>query len=161
MSDEALSHVDHEGKVKMVDVADKAPTRRIADAGCVVVTVRDPRTLATSDHELNPLTAARLAGVFAAKNTANLIPLCHPLALHDVRVEIDAHPRGAQVRTRVVTVERTGVEMEALSACSFAALSLLQALLPLDATAHIEGAVVLSKSGGSSGDWHRPAHALE
>ncbi len=157
MSDPALSHVDDEGKVKMVDVAAKTPTRRVAEASCLIVSSIDPTTLSGPADGLSPLTAARLAGIFAAKNTANLIPLCHPLALHDVSVDIERHARGAEVRSRVVTVDRTGVEMEALTACAFAALSLVNALLERDPTASVHDAVVLSKSGGASGDWTRAA----
>jgi cyclic pyranopterin phosphate synthase len=155
VSDPTLSHVDSDGKIKMVDVADKAPTRRVAEARCLLVSSVDPTTLRALADGQNPITAARLAGIFAAKNTANLIPLCHPLALHDVSVDIQSHPRGAEIHSRVVTIDRTGVEMEALTACSFAALSLVNSLLASDAHAHVEEAVVLSKSGGASGDWGR------
>jgi cyclic pyranopterin phosphate synthase len=155
VSDPTLSHVDHDGRIKLVDVADKAATRRVAEARCLLISFVDPTTLATPTDGQNPITAARLAGIFAAKNTANLIPLCHPLALHEVSVDIERHPRGAEVLSRVVTVDRTGVEMEALTACSFAALSLVNSLLHLDAGAHVEDAVILSKSGGTSGDWGR------
>lgn len=155
MGDPRLSHVDDEGRIKMVDVADKTPTRRVAQARCLVVSSVDPTTLGTSPDGQNPITAARLAGIFAAKNTANLIPLCHPLALHDVSVDITRHPRGVEVHARVVTVDRTGVEMEALTACSFAGLSLLNSLLALDGAARVEDAAVVSKSGGASGEWVR------
>ena len=160
MGDPTLSHVDDDGRIKMVDVADKSATRRVAEARCLVVSSTDPSTLATPAGGQNPITAARLAGIFAAKNTANLIPLCHPLALHDVSVDIDRHSRGVEIRSRVVTVDRTGVEMEALTACSFAALSLLNSLLTSDPASHVEGAAVLSKSGGASGEWIRPANPV-
>jgi cyclic pyranopterin phosphate synthase len=137
----------------MVDVANKAPSRRVAAAHCVVATTLEVTSIAASRRGLDPLVASRLAGIQAAKNTAQLIPLCHPLVLQDIQVEVSAHPRGVEVHSRIVTIERTGVEMEALTACSFAALTLLNALLSLDPHARIEDVAVLSKSGGTSGDW--------
>jgi cyclic pyranopterin phosphate synthase len=159
MNDSPLSHVDIDGKIKMVDVTGKEPTRRVAEASCVIVSSIDVTHLATSPRGHDPIVAARLAGIHAAKNTANLIPLCHPLSLHDVSVHVRNHRAGAEVYSRVVTVERTGVEMEALTACSFAALSLLNSLLELDAHAHFEDAAVISKSGGKSDDWGRRVDA--
>jgi cyclic pyranopterin phosphate synthase len=159
MNDSTLSHVDIDGKIKMVDVTGKELTRRVAEASCVIVSSLDVAHLVASPLGHDPIVAARLAGIHAAKNTANLIPLCHPLALHDVSVHVRSHPAGAEVYSRVVTVDRTGVEMEALTACSFAALSLLNSLLVLDAQAHFEDAGIISKSGGKSDDWGRSVDA--
>jgi cyclic pyranopterin phosphate synthase len=151
--EQSLSHVDHDGNLAMVDVADKTPTRRVAEASCVVATTWDVQSLAPSPEGFDAVVTARLAGIQAAKNTSQLIPLCHPLTLHNIGVEVSTDPRGVKVRSRVVTVERTGVEMEALVACSFTALSLLDSLLGHDHGARIEDAHVVTKSGGTSGDW--------
>jgi cyclic pyranopterin phosphate synthase len=159
MTQGAFSHVDATGRLTMVDVTDKASTRRVAEARCLVVCDGDLLVTATSAQGFPPVTTARLEGIHAAKNTANLIPLCHPLALHDVAVDVEAHPRGVMVTSRVVTIDRTGVEMEALTACSFAALGVLHFVRELDPTAHIEEAAVTSKSGGASGDWRREGQA--
>lgn len=152
--EQPFTHLDSDGKLRMVDVSDKEPTLRDAEASCLVV------TSAAAPSPENPeldgaIFAARLAGIQAAKRTATLIPLCHPLALTDVQVDIERHVRGLVVRARAVTINRTGVEMEALTACSFAALSLVHAFAPLDATAHFEEVVVRKKSGGRSGEWGR------
>ncbi|HEY5303386.1 MAG TPA: cyclic pyranopterin monophosphate synthase MoaC [Acidimicrobiales bacterium] len=160
MDEKTLSHVDGDGKLQMVDVTRKEPSRRVAEARCLVASGLDLTSMGEAGLSGDVVVLARLAGIQGAKNTANLIPLCHPLALHDVAVEVVAHPRGLEVRSRVVTVERTGVEMEALSACCVAALSLLNVLLAHDAHARIDDAAVTSKSGGTSGDWFRGAHAL-
>ncbi len=155
MNQPAFSHVDAAGRLAMVDVTDKTPTRRVAEARCLVVSHVDVLALAPSPSGFPPVVTARLEGIHAAKQTAELIPLCHPLALHDVAIDVVAHARGVAVTSRVVTVGRTGVEMEALTACSFAALGLLHFVLVLDPDARIEEAVVISKSGGASGDWYR------
>lgn len=160
MNEKSFSHVDGDGKLKMVDVTRKEPSRRVAEARCVVASRLDLTTMGAGGLNGDVVVLARLAGIQGAKNTANLIPLCHPLALHDVAVDVVAHPRGLEVHSRVVTVERTGVEMEALSACCVAALSLLNVLLTHDENARIEDAAVTSKSGGTSGDWFRGADVL-
>jgi cyclic pyranopterin phosphate synthase len=116
------------------------------------------QSLAPSPEGFDAVVTARLAGIQAAKNTSKLIPLCHPLTLHNIGVEVSNHPRGVKVHSRVVTVERTGVEMEALVACSFTALSLMDSLLGQDHRARIENTHVVTKSGGTSGEW---SHALE
>ena len=138
----------------MVDVSAKETTRRVAYASCLIV-ARDAAPLERLIEGFHPVTSARLAGIQAAKRTAELIPLCHPLALSDVRIDVDEHPGGLKVRAKVVTMGRTGVEMEALTACSFAALSLLNCLVRTDPGAHLEDLVVVQKSGGKSGDWGR------
>jgi cyclic pyranopterin phosphate synthase len=155
MDEKTFSHVDGDGKLKMVDVTQKEPSRRVAEARCVVVSDLDLTMIGAGGLSGDVIVLSRLAGIQGAKSTANLIPLCHPLSLHDVAVDVVAHPRGLEVRSRVATVERTGVEMEALSACCIGALSLLNVLLAHDAHARIEDAAVTSKSGGTSGDWFR------
>jgi len=155
MADPSFSHLDGDGKIKMVDVTDKEPTRRTAEASAAVITSATFASLETSPNGFDPIFGARLAGIQAAKRTANLIPLCHPLTLHDVQVHIAPLEGGYEVRTQVVTVNRTGVEMEALTACSFAALALVSSLIGADPQARFEDVVLLRKSGGRSGDWGR------
>ena len=150
-----LTHIDEAGRARMVDVSDKEPTRRSAEASCVVRSRADVLSLAGSPGGLNPGLAARLAGVQAAKRTSELIPLCHPINLNDVHVEVDQRDDGVVVRAIVVAVNRTGVEMEALTACSFAALSLISAVADRDPRARVEDLVLLRKTGGKSADWGR------
>ncbi|HET9090281.1 MAG TPA: cyclic pyranopterin monophosphate synthase MoaC [Acidimicrobiales bacterium] len=150
-----FTHLDDEGRLRMVDVSDKEPTRRSAQASCVVRSRVDVNSLPAGPGGLDPVFAARLAGIQAAKRTSQLIPLCHPINLNDVQVEVTSDSDGVLVRSSVVTVNRTGVEMEALTACSFAALSLLNALAAHDAQARFEDLVIERKSGGKSGDWGR------
>ena len=150
-----FTHLDGEGRLRMVDVSDKTPTRRSAEASCVVRSRVDVFSLAPRAHGLDPVFAARLAGIQAAKRTAQLIPLCHPINLNDVQVEVTSQDGGVLIRSTVVTVNRTGVEMEALTACSFAALSLVNALVALDEEVRFEDLVLERKTGGKSDDWGR------
>ena len=107
------------------------------------------------DDGLDAILCARIAGVAAAKKTADLIPLCHTLPLNDVDVALSFTVRGVEVTSTVTATQRTGVEMEALTACAFAALSLLDALRDADPSASIESLEVLKKEGGKSGSWGR------
>jgi cyclic pyranopterin phosphate synthase len=150
-----FSHVNAVGKLRMVDVTNKRLTRRSALARCLVVTSVDPTTLEHRHDGLDPVLSARIAGVAAAKRTADLIPLCHTLNLNDVNVEMTARERGIEITTTVTATQRTGVEMEALTACAFAALSVVDALSTQDPSAFIEEIVVLKKEGGKSGVWGR------
>ncbi|HEY7931313.1 MAG TPA: cyclic pyranopterin monophosphate synthase MoaC [Acidimicrobiales bacterium] len=150
-----FTHVDKVGRLRMVDVSKKRPTRRSAEASCVVRTTADLSALTPNEQGIEPIHAARLAGVMAAKQTADLIPLCHPLALSDVDVVITSSTRGLEVSSSVVTVDHTGVEMEALTACTVAALSLVNALIKDDPHAQIDDLALLRKTGGRSGDWGR------
>lgn len=150
-----FTHLDDEGHLRMVDVSDKEPTRRRAEASCVVRSVVDVFALDVTAQGLDPVFAARLAGIQAAKRTSQLIPLCHPINLTDVEVDITAREGGLVVHSAVVTVNRTGVEMEALTACAFAAMSLVDVLESLDPTAHFDNLVLDRKSGGKSDDWGR------
>lgn len=152
---EPFTHLDDEGRLRMVDVSDKEPTRRRAEASCVVRSVVDVFALDVTAQGLEPVFAARLAGIQAAKRTSQLIPLCHPINLTDVEVVVTAREGGLVVHSAVVTVNRTGVEMEALTACAFAAMSLVDVLKPLDPTAHFDELVLERKSGGKSDDWGR------
>jgi cyclic pyranopterin phosphate synthase len=152
---EHSSHLDDSGKVRMVNVARKRPTRRQARASCVVRTSADFTTLGSSVEGIEALHGARLAGIRGAKQTSNLIPLCHPLSLNEVLVELKTAPGTLEISASVDATERTGVEMEALTACALAALTILNALLEVDPLAQIDNLGLDRKSGGKSGDWGR------
>jgi cyclic pyranopterin monophosphate synthase len=152
----ALTHIDEHGRARMVDVTAKAVTRRVAVAKCVVVTKGDANdALSDASGGLDVVEAARFAGIQAAKQTASLIPLCHPIRID--RVDVDVIVDGSRVEINAVTeiVERTGVEMEALTACGLAALTIVTALLDHDPDVAIEELTLWYKSGGRSGDWER------
>ena len=153
----ALSHVDARGRVRMVDVSAKDETVRVAVAeGTVRINaaarraIRD-RTVAKGD----PLQTARIAGIQAAKRTADLIPLCHPLPITSVDVTLTARATGYAIEARVSTVGRTGVEMEALTAVSVAALTLYDMLKAVDRGMVIGPIQLREKRGGRSGDYRR------
>jgi cyclic pyranopterin phosphate synthase len=150
-----LTHLDQQGQAQMVDVSTKAATvRRAIAAGRVRML---PETFAAIQSGNAPkgdvLGTARLAGIMAAKQTAQLIPLCHPLPLQKVEVQIlpDADLPGYQIQAEVKTKSETGVEMEALTAVSVAALTLYDMAKALEKSIHIEAIYLVSKSGGKSG----------
>ena len=152
-----LTHFDAAGKAHMVDVSDKVATTRVAVAeGCIVMA---PETLALvmagTAEKGDVLGTARLAGIMAAKKTADLIPLCHPLALSKVAVELIPDPDlpGVRIQATVKTTGPTGVEMEALTAVSGAALTLYDMLKAAEKSMHIEGIRLVSKDGGKSGPY--------
>jgi cyclic pyranopterin phosphate synthase len=154
-----LSHVDGQGRARMVDVTDKAATTRTATAvgtlACAPETLEQIRAGTTPKGSV--IATAELAGTMAAKRTAELIPLCHPLSLTkvEVQVEIDEGLPGLRVRSEVRTKGVTGVEMEALTAVSVACLTLFDMLKAIDRTMVIGDIAVVSKTGGKSGDWAR------
>jgi cyclic pyranopterin phosphate synthase len=157
-STDRLTHVDEQGKAHMVDVTGKAATCRVAEARCTVRTVVDVSALLADRREASELLdSARYAGIMAAKQTPVLIPLCHSIRLDGVDVAITGTPRGFAVAAVVAIVERTGVEMEALTACTVAALVLVQALTGMDPGAFIDDLTLWRKSGGKSGSWERGA----
>lgn len=152
-----LTHLDSLGQAQMVDVSTKAPTVREALAAA---TVRmQPETLATIEAGNAPkgdvIGTARLAGIMAAKQTSTLIPLCHPLPLQKVEVQITPDPQlpGYQIQALVKTKAETGVEMEALTAVSVAALTLYDMAKALEKSIQIESIHLVSKTGGKSGDY--------
>lgn len=152
-----LTHVDEHGKAHMVDVTGKAPTLRIAEARCSVHTTADVDKLLDDPTIASDLVeTARFTGILGAKQTSSLIPLCHPIRLEGVAVDIERASDGFRVIAEATVTERTGVEMEALTACATAALVLLQPLLGVDPAASIEGLTLWRKSGGRSGTWRRP-----
>jgi cyclic pyranopterin phosphate synthase len=150
-----LTHFDEEGKARMVDVTAKSETDRVAIARASVV--MRPETLALvvqgTARKGDVLGVARLAGIMAAKRTADLIPLCHPLPITAVRVDLSADPAlpGVRIEAEVRTTGRTGVEMEALTAASVAALTVYDMLKAAEKSMRIEGLHVSMKSGGKSG----------
>lgn len=154
-----LSHLDENGRARMVDVTAKAATARTATAEGVVICAADTlaRVRAGTTPKGSVIHTAELAGVMAAKRTAELIPLCHPLPLTkvDVRIDVDDALCGFRVQCEARTNGVTGVEMEALTAVAVACLTLFDMLKVIDRTIIIDGVKVTSKSGGKSGDWHR------
>jgi cyclic pyranopterin phosphate synthase len=151
-----LTHIDDLGLAHMVDVTAKPLTRRIATARCSVVTEADAgQVLRAASDGLDVVEAARVAGVQAAKQTAALIPLCHPIALHAIGVKVEVGAHRIDISATAEIVERTGVEMEALTACAVAALALLPVLLAADPGASVEDLTLWHKSGGRSGVWER------
>lgn len=154
-----LSHLDDSGRARMVDVSDKQETVRTARArgflACTAETLELVR--AGTAPKGSVVHTAELAGTMAAKRTAELIPLCHPLPLTkaEVRIGIDDDLPGLRVTAEVRTKAVTGVEMEALTAVSVACLTLFDMLKAVDRTMSIGGIEVVSKSGGKSGDWQR------
>jgi cyclic pyranopterin phosphate synthase len=150
-----LSHYDESGRAHMVDVSAKPPTRREAVAEAFVELSEAVLAALPQNPKGNPLEVARFAGIQAAKKTANLIPMCHPLPLSFVDVEAAVVPGGVQIRATAATVAGTGVEMEAMTAASVAALTIYDMTKALDKGIRIRDVVLLSKSGGKSGDYRR------
>jgi cyclic pyranopterin phosphate synthase len=158
MSDEDFTHLDSEGRARMVNVGDKPVTVRVAKARAVVTMSPDTaRAMKSSTLDKgDALTVARLAGVMGAKRTPELIPLCHALVLDHVGVEIRIEADRAVILTEARCEGRTGVEMEALTAATTAALTLYDMAKSRDRSMAIAEVVLLEKSGGRSGTWIRP-----
>ena len=163
MSD--FTHLDETGQLRMVDVGDKAETWRIATAACRVLV--GPKVFPLLQAGRLPKgdvwAAARLAGIMAAKNTAQLIPLCHTLPLTGVEIDFSLVPEETTVviQARVRTRARTGVEMEALTAASVAALTIYDMCKAVDRGLVIKDVLLLEKSGGASGVYRRPEDSPE
>lgn len=153
----SLSHVDRSGRARMVDVADKPVTRRTAVAEGLVRMSPDAFALVRDNAVAkgDVLRIAEVAGVMGAKQTGNLIPLCHPLPLDVVQVECSTDPAlpGVRVVATAVATGRTGVEMEALSAVSIACLTVYDMVKAADRGMVVEGIRLLEKTGGTRGDW--------
>jgi cyclic pyranopterin phosphate synthase len=152
-----LTHVDDEGRVRMVDVGDKAVTAREAVARGTIAMSATARRLIDEGQlkKGDPLPAARLAGIMAAKRTSELIPLCHPLALTHVSVELKKIRTGYEIVARVRTSGQTGVEMEALTAVAVAALTMYDMVKAVDQSMVIGEICLLEKRGGRSGEFVR------
>jgi cyclic pyranopterin monophosphate synthase len=152
-----LTHVDESGSARMVDVGDKAETRREATAECFVRMAPDTvsalrnATLAKGDA----LGVARVAGILAAKRTHELIPLCHPLPITSVAVEFEVGDAGVRIEATARVTGKTGVEMEALTAAAVAGLTLIDMVKGVEKGVFLESVRLLSKSGGKSGEWRR------
>ncbi len=153
----ALTHVDESGAARMVDVSEKDVTARVAVASGRVLVA--PTVVALLRGEGVPkgdaLGVARVAGIMAAKKTPELVPLCHPLSISGVTVDLSVVDDAVEITATVKTSDRTGVEMEALTAVSVAALTVVDMVKAVDKGAVISDIRVESKSGGKSGDWRR------
>jgi cyclic pyranopterin phosphate synthase len=150
-----LSHYDAQGKVSMVDVSDKRATKRTAVARAFVAMRPDVLKALPDNRKGDPLEVARIAGISAAKKTAELIPLCHPLPLTHVELDFEIQERGIQILSRVATTAQTGVEMEAMTAASVAALTIYDMTKALDKGIEIREIYLMEKAGGKSGTYRR------
>lgn len=152
-----LTHVDDKGAARMVDVTAKDITARTATArGRVEVSAEVVKLLRGQGvPKGDALSVARIAGIMAAKRTPDLIPLCHPLAIGGVEVDLEVDDDAVLIGATVRTADRTGVEMEALTAVTVAALTVVDMVKAVDKLARITDIEVVAKSGGKSGDWHR------
>ncbi len=152
-----LTHVDEKGAARMVDVTAKAVTARVATAaGRVLIS---PEVVALLRGEGVPkgdaIAVARIAGIAGAKRTPDLIPLCHPIALHGVTVELEVTDEAVEIVATARTADRTGVEMEALTSVAVAGLTVIDMVKAVDPRAVISDVRLLAKSGGKKGDWTR------
>jgi len=154
---EGLSHLNERGDAHMVDVGEKTPTERLAVAEALVSmapAVRD-RLFAGDLPKGDALAVARVAGIMAAKQTPRLVPLCHPIPIDGVEVEIDRIDTGARVVVKTTTTAKTGIEMEAITAAAIAAVTLYDMVKGIDRGVEIGPIRLLHKSGGKSGTWDR------
>ena len=153
-----LSHYDERGRARMVDVSNKKKTAREAEARAFVLMKRNVLEALPSNPKGDPLEVARTAGIMAAKKTAELIPMCHPLPLSHIAVTLRVCENGVAIASKVKTTAETGVEMEALVAASVAALTVYDMCKALDKGIEIREVVLDRKSGGKSGDYWRKDH---
>ena len=157
MSSSELSHLNEKGEANMVDVSGKEESVRIATASGKVSMSKEVISVINSGQ--NPkgdvLATSRIAGIMAAKKCSELIPLCHPIAIHKVELDLKVEADGVAILATVKTSDRTGVEMEALTAVSIAGLTLIDMVKAMDPRAAIINVQVESKSGGKTGDWKR------
>ncbi|HKO11482.1 MAG TPA: cyclic pyranopterin monophosphate synthase MoaC [Acidobacteriaceae bacterium] len=150
-----LSHFDEAGDARMVDVSAKAATRREAEASVFVALSAEALGALPHNPKGNPLEVARIAGILAAKRTSELIPMCHPLPLSFVDVQMEIGDQGIAIRATAATSAQTGVEMEALTAASVAALTVYDMCKAVDKSIVIRDLQLERKTGGKSGDYHR------
>lgn len=150
-----LTHVDESGAARMVDVTAKEVTARSATARGRVEVTRDVVTLLRGEGvpKGDALAVARIAGIMAAKRTPDLVPLCHPLAIGGVEVTLEVAGDAVEIEATVKTSDRTGVEMEALTSVTVAALTVVDMVKAVDKHARITDVEVMAKTGGTSGDW--------
>ena len=158
MSDQPFTHLNSAGQARMVDVTAKTPTVREATAAgfvrCSAVIIDALRSGNAPKGDV--LAVARIAGIQAAKRTAELLPLAHIIGVHGASVDLEVTDDGVTVTATVRTADRTGVEMEAMTAVSVAALAIVDMVKGIDKTVQIENVRLLAKSGGRSGAWRRP-----
>jgi cyclic pyranopterin monophosphate synthase len=154
-----LTHVDAGGAARMVDVTDKQPSARTAVASGTVRTTAEVVQLLLSGGlpKGDALATARIAGIMAAKRTPDLVPLCHPIAISGVTLELECGAAEVSIRATVRTTDRTGVEMEALTAVAVAGLTLHDMIKAVDPAATLDAVRVERKDGGKTGTWVRPA----
>jgi cyclic pyranopterin phosphate synthase len=157
LSNTGLSHFDKSGKARMVDVGAKKSTRRTATASAFVELSAAVLSALPKNPKGDPLEVARIAGIQAAKRTADLIPMCHPLALTNIDVQAEIVKGGVRITVMVATTGPTGVEMEALTAAAVAALTVYDMTKALDKAIVIREIRLESKTGGNSGDFQRAA----
>lgn len=150
-----LSHYDRAGRARMVDVSGKAATRREAEASAFVAMKTAVLAALPKNPKGDPLEVARIAGIMAAKRTAELIPMCHPLPLSRVDVDVRLCENGVAITSKVTTTAETGVEMEAMVAASVTALTIYDMTKGIDKGIEIRDIVLERKSGGNSGDYRR------
>ncbi len=153
-----FTHLDSAGQARMVDVTAKTPTTREATAAgfvrCAPAVVEALRSGAAPKGDV--LAVARIAGIQAAKRTPELLPLAHVIGVHGASVDLEVEDAGVRIAATVRTADRTGVEMEAMTAVSVAALAIVDMVKGMDKSVRIEDVRLLAKSGGRSGDWRRP-----
>ena len=150
-----LSHYDDAGHARMVDVSGKVPTRREAEASAFVLMPQSVLQALPKNPKGDPLEVARLAGIMAAKRTAELIPMCHALPLSHVDVDMSLCENGIAITTKVSTTAETGVEMEALVAAAISALTIYDMTKALDKGIEIRNILLQRKTGGKSGEYRR------
>ncbi len=154
MSDK-LSHFDDDGEARMVDVSTKATTKRTARAHAFVKMSAQVVAGLSANPKGDPLEVARIAGIMAAKRTSELIPMCHPLPISHADVTVSIETAGVRIFTTVSTASQTGVEMEALTAASVAALTVYDMTKALDKGIEIQDLYLIEKTGGKNGDYRR------
>ena len=154
-----LSHYDQSGKARMVDVSDKNVSKREAEASAFVAMKPEVLTALPKNPKGDPLEVAKIAGIMAAKQTSNLIPMCHPLPLSHVAVDMRLCENGVAIASRVTTTASTGVEMEALVAVSIAALVIYDMAKAIDRGMELGPFRLVSKQGGRSGEFIRPGES--
>jgi cyclic pyranopterin phosphate synthase len=158
MTKDRLTHLDSDGAAHMVDISGKAETSRQAIAcGRIDMSTKAVRAIREGDAlKGDVLGVARVAGIMAAKRTANLIPLCHPLSINGVSIDFTIHDEKVEATATVRVQGQTGVEMEALTAVSVALLTVYDMIKAVDKSMVIRDIRLLEKTGGKSGDWHAP-----
>jgi cyclic pyranopterin monophosphate synthase len=163
MSDRGLTHLDPLGRARMVDVTPKDPTHRRAQARCKVFMMPETTAMVASNAVTkgDVLAVARVAGIQAAKQTPNLIPLCHQLTIGSVYINFNIGDDFVEIEAQVETVDRTGVEMEAMTACSVAALTIYDMCKSTDRSMTVGELALWEKTGGKSGVWRRPREASD